>query len=117
MQGLRDSGNTVQNPLFFDTIKVIPRIRQSEVKLRAVQKKINLRYLPDGSVAVALDETVTKEWPTLLGLLLFFTSMGSFYTTLSSLESATVVSGAGRPVGPAMGVPVQDDLGQGGGFL
>lgn len=60
-KALKDSGNTVQNPLFFDTLKVETRIKQQEVKLRAFQKKINLRYFCDGTVGVSLDETVTQE--------------------------------------------------------
>lgn len=47
------------NELFFDTIKVIPKIGNEEVRQRAQEKQINLRYLDDGSVGVALDETTT----------------------------------------------------------
>jgi hypothetical protein len=41
-------------------LKVSPFLKQSEVKLRAVRKEINLRYYPDGCVGVSLDETVTQ---------------------------------------------------------
>ena len=46
--------------LFFDTLKVNPHLKQSEVKLRALRKEINLRYFPDGCVGLSLDETVSK---------------------------------------------------------
>jgi glycine dehydrogenase len=57
----------VQNPVFFDTLQVAPRIKPSEVKLRAIQKKINLRYFPDGTVGVSLDESVTQGWTNTVG--------------------------------------------------
>jgi len=60
-KGLKESGNTIENEMFFDTLKVSPRIDISEVKLRAVEMKINLRYYPDGCVGVALDETVSQK--------------------------------------------------------
>jgi len=59
-KGLRESGNVIENDLFFDTIKVNPRLDASEVRIRAVEKKINLRYFPDGCVGVSLDETVNQ---------------------------------------------------------
>ncbi|XP_063217325.1 glycine dehydrogenase (decarboxylating), mitochondrial isoform X2 [Bacillus rossius redtenbacheri] len=60
-QGVRESGNTVTNPVFFDTLKIIPSMDQGEIEHRAKQKEINLRYYEDGSVGVALDETVSIE--------------------------------------------------------
>merc|ERR1712222_263078 len=66
-KGLRDSGNTIQNEMFFDTIKVAPRLDLSEIKVRASEMEINLRYFEDGDVGISLDETVTvssREMPT-----------------------------------------------------
>ncbi len=60
-KGLAESGNEVTNDLFFDTIKVNPRLDQSEIRLRANERKINLRYYEDGAVGVSLDETTTRE--------------------------------------------------------
>jgi glycine dehydrogenase len=60
-KGLRESGNTIENGLFFDTIKVAPRLSLSEIKVRAVEMEINLRYFADGDVGVSLDETVTQK--------------------------------------------------------
>lgn len=60
-KGLKDSGNTIENPMFFDTLKISPRLNMTEVKLRAQEKKINLRYFEDGSVGLSLDETVTQN--------------------------------------------------------
>lgn len=50
-QGLRDSGNTIDSKVFFDTIKVNPSMASSEIRERAKQKEINLRYFDDGGVS------------------------------------------------------------------
>jgi len=60
-KGLRDSGNIIENEVFFDTIKVSPRLDMSEIQTRASEQNINLRYFPDGSVGISLDETVTQK--------------------------------------------------------
>ena len=60
-QGFRDAGNRIENSLFFDTMKVFPRLRQEEVRVRAIRNEINLRYYPDGSIGVSLDETTTQK--------------------------------------------------------
>ncbi|XP_028135002.1 glycine dehydrogenase (decarboxylating), mitochondrial [Diabrotica virgifera virgifera] len=57
--GLHQDGNTLSNKLFFDTLKIYPKLNVEEVKTRAQEKKINYRYYDDGAVGVALDETVT----------------------------------------------------------
>ncbi|KAK9890806.1 hypothetical protein WA026_012150 [Henosepilachna vigintioctopunctata] len=60
--GLQQDGNRQVNKLFFDTLKVYPIIGIEEVRHRAEQKKINLRYYDDHeSVGISLDETVTEE--------------------------------------------------------
>jgi len=59
-KGLRDSGNIIENELFFDTIKVNPRLDASEIRIRAIEKQMNLRYFPDGCVGISLDETVSQ---------------------------------------------------------
>ena len=51
-KGLQDSGNTVENGLFFDTIKVQPRLDIAEIKHRATEMKMNLRYFEDESVSL-----------------------------------------------------------------
>ena len=50
-KGLQDSGNNVENGLFFDTIKVQPRLDIAEIKHRATEMKMNLRYFEDDSVS------------------------------------------------------------------
>ena len=60
-KGLRDSGNIIENEMFFDTIKVSSRLDISEIRTRAIEKEINLRYYPDGCIGVSLDETVTQK--------------------------------------------------------
>ena len=59
-KGLRESGNEVQNGLFFDTLKVMPRLDISEIKHRAHEVKVNLRYFPDETVGISLDETINR---------------------------------------------------------
>jgi len=60
-KGLRSGGNIIENDLFFDTIKVSPRLDVSEIRLRAIEQRINLRYFPDGCVGISLDETITQK--------------------------------------------------------
>ncbi|CAG7817350.1 unnamed protein product, partial [Allacma fusca] len=60
-KGLRESGNIVENDFFFDTLHITPAMAQSEIRHQANQKEINLRYNLDGTVNVALDETVTED--------------------------------------------------------
>ncbi|XP_045619185.2 glycine dehydrogenase (decarboxylating), mitochondrial [Procambarus clarkii] len=60
-RGLQDSGHIVESEFFFDTIKVNATLAISEVRMRAQQKEINLRYFRDETVGIALDETVEKE--------------------------------------------------------
>ena len=50
-KGLQDSGNNVENGLFFDTIKVQPRLDIAEIKHRATEMRMNLRYFEDDSVS------------------------------------------------------------------
>lgn len=57
--GLKRAGHTQTNETFFDTLRVIPNgLSMDDIKERAEKKKINLRYLSDGSLTIALDETV-----------------------------------------------------------
>ncbi|KAK3883983.1 hypothetical protein Pcinc_011711 [Petrolisthes cinctipes] len=60
-RGLEDAGHTVKNEAFFDTIKVNATLATSEVRMRAQQKEMNLRYFRDETVGIALDETIEKE--------------------------------------------------------
>lgn len=60
--GLEMDGNKLTNEYFFDTLKIVPSIGVDEVRTRANEKKINLRYFDDNeTVGVALDETTTVE--------------------------------------------------------
>ena len=80
-KGLAEAGNKVENGLFFDTIKVSPLIDLVEIRHRAMEMEVNLRYFEDGSVSnngerqsqgemlsmyilqvgVSLDETTTRR--------------------------------------------------------
>ncbi len=58
-EGLRRFGHTVVHEDFFDTLQVVPAgFTAAEVLARAVARGINLRDFEDGSVGIALDETV-----------------------------------------------------------
>lgn len=57
--GLKRAGHKTLNEVFFDTIRVVPvGLSVEDIKERAEKKSINLRFLPDGSITIALDETV-----------------------------------------------------------
>lgn len=47
-EGLKSSNNKIMNENFFDTIKIKPNLSVAEIKKRAEEKKINLRYFDDG---------------------------------------------------------------------
>ena len=47
-EGLKKADNSVLNDAFFDTIKVKPKASMDEIKARALEKKINLRYFENG---------------------------------------------------------------------
>jgi len=87
--GLADAGNEVEHKTFFDTLKVNPLLDVSEIRNRASEVKINLRYFEDGTVGVSLDETTKREdiadllWvfavpKTLNQVRLFYESLQSF---------------------------------------
>ena len=56
---LRSAGHSVHHCTFFDTIRVTPKDKAVADRARAAG--IALREWPDGSLGVALDETVTDE--------------------------------------------------------
>ena len=60
-KGLAESGNVVENGLFFDTLKVQPRLDIAEIRHRATEMRVNLRYFGDEHVGIALDETTTRD--------------------------------------------------------
>jgi len=58
-KGLERLGHEVADGVFFDTIRVQLKKEIREIVLsRAAEKKINLRLYEDGSLGIALDETV-----------------------------------------------------------
>lgn len=57
--GLMDSGHKQHNEVFFDTLHITPvNLTVDNIKQSAEAKEINLRYFDDGTIGVALDETV-----------------------------------------------------------
>lgn len=61
--GIRQRGHKQSNEVYFDTLHVVPLSEHDAgaIKVRAQEKKVNLRYFDDGAVGVALDETTTKQ--------------------------------------------------------
>ena len=61
-EGLARTGHSVHHAAFFDTLRIdLQDTTQERVRERAEAHKINLRYYDDGSVGVALDQTVSAE--------------------------------------------------------
>ena len=57
-RGLEEAGDEIVHDTYFDTARVRPRIGAARTLAAARAKRINLRDFGDGSVGVALDETV-----------------------------------------------------------
>lgn len=58
-RGLERLGHTIVHEQFFDTLQVIPSgFTSAEILARARERGINLRDFEDGTVGIALDETV-----------------------------------------------------------
>ena len=61
-RGLERLGHTIVHEQFFDTLQVIPSgFTSAEILARARERGINLRDFEDGTVGIALDETVRGE--------------------------------------------------------
>jgi len=58
-RGLEQAGNEIIHSVYFDTLRVRPAAPAEDVLAAARSRRINLRDLGDGTVCVALDETVT----------------------------------------------------------
>jgi len=58
-RGLEAAGNEVVHRLYFDTLRVRPSAGSKAVLAAAREARINLRDFGDGTIGVALDETVT----------------------------------------------------------
>nr|CAD7433904.1 unnamed protein product [Timema monikensis] len=106
MRGVRECGNTVNNPMFFDTVKISPIMDQGEIQHRARQKQINLRLFLDGTVGVSLDETVSE--PDVEDLLWIFGSRSSLneITQRADLHEGSVFQSLFRRTSPYLTHPV-----------
>ncbi len=61
-EGLTRAGHSLRHDAVFDTLRVdLADTTQAQVHERAEAHEINLRYYDDGSVGVALDQTVSAE--------------------------------------------------------
>ncbi|CAF0851034.1 unnamed protein product [Rotaria sp. Silwood1] len=60
-ESLKAGGNSIKNEIFFDTLKIKPIMSIDEIKQRAKEKRINLRYYDNGSIGISLDETMNES--------------------------------------------------------
>ena len=58
-RGLEGAGNRILHEVYFDTLRVRPASTVREVLASARARRMNLRDFHDGTVGIALDETVT----------------------------------------------------------
>ena len=92
--GLARSGCQVMHDRYFDTIRVRPRIGAERTLAAARAQRINLRDFGDGSVGVALDETVAAS--DVDDLLAVFGTEGSARRLAGSFEPDAYPSGLER---------------------
>ena len=93
--GLERLGHAVVHEHFFDTLQVVPSgFTSADILTRALERGINLRDFEDGTVGIALDETVRGE--DIDDLLAVFRGNGA-----PQLTAETVVAEAPEPVYPA----------------
>jgi len=85
-RGLGAAGNEIVHRVFFDTLRVRPARGAAAVLAAAGEARINLRDFGDGTVGVALDETVTPA--DLDDLLAVFGAGGSSLEVAGSFEPA-----------------------------
>ena len=83
-RALEAAGSEVVHRTFFDTLRVRPAEGRKAVMAAAREARINLRDFGDGTVGVALDETVTPA--DLDDLLAVFGARGSSAETAASFE-------------------------------
>ena len=60
-ESVKAVGHVVKNERFFDTLYIQPKTSLDQIKQRAREKRINLRYYDDGHVGVSLDERVSDS--------------------------------------------------------
>ncbi|XP_045159885.1 glycine dehydrogenase (decarboxylating), mitochondrial-like [Mercenaria mercenaria] len=89
-EGIRRAGHNVHNTLYFDTLKITPACKQSDIHSKADKKMINLRYFGDGDIGLSLDETVERE--DLKDLLEIFDSPDSMEKIAEDLGSEPLES-------------------------
>ncbi len=96
-EGVKRLGHSVVHEHFFDTLQIIPSgFASADILSRALARGINLRDFEDGTVGVALDETVSAE--DVDDLLAIF---GREDETGAGPTAADVAAGAAEPAYPA----------------
>jgi glycine dehydrogenase len=91
-EGLRRLGHELVHQVFFDTVRVrTAGITASEVMAAALSRGINLRHFSDGTVGVALDETVRPS--DVDDILASFAVAGASVASARELASESQVPG------------------------
>ena len=69
-RALKSLGYTQTNSVFFDTLHLEASVEeQKALRIKALEKQINLRYFADGGLGISLDETTTEsDWSELLSI-------------------------------------------------
>ncbi|KAF4514030.1 UNVERIFIED_CONTAM: hypothetical protein B566_EDAN018689, partial [Ephemera danica] len=104
----RQAGHTVTNPWFFDTLRLQLNTDLGVIQNRARQKEINLRYFPDDTVGIALDETVeVQDIQDLLWILGYSgTALELSETCTQDIEESSIANSPFRRTSPFLTHPV-----------
>jgi len=91
-KGLQKLGFTVENELYFDTLKVQLKdtVQQQALREAALDHKLNLRYFDDGSVGIAFDEV--KDLDHVNELLAIFATVNNQENSVGAEKLADNVS-------------------------
>ncbi|RVE47093.1 hypothetical protein evm_008277 [Chilo suppressalis] len=105
--GIRQRGHKQSNDVYFDTLYIVPlpEHNASDIKGRAQEKKINLRYFDDGAVGVALDETTTMQDVDDLLWIFDCKNVGEVMKS-NDVTSRSIVKGPFRRTSPYLTHPV-----------
>jgi glycine dehydrogenase len=60
-QALESLGCTQRHRTLFDTLRIVPSSPVAHVRARAEAASVNFRYFDDGTIGIALDETITEQ--------------------------------------------------------
>jgi glycine dehydrogenase len=62
ISGLKSGGHVIRNEQFFDTLYIQPASNLNEIKQRAQEKRMNLRYYENGNVSLTICASIACTW-------------------------------------------------------